>query len=1060
MELRDREKWFNREVSEGLTSPFLCHVELSDDEIQETIQQVRQFTSWKPERFLRLQKLFPLVSVWSICYILSENYGEDGTHKVWPLVSEGLNIPLESQLDRRQIALNFREICDRFFLCYATGKRAVDTFISQAGVSKYQFDPVIRTFWNSERINGCLPSLENTEELNTWEDAAARYLTFNPRAQLVLLADFQAYYATIFIRCRRGQPARNSFEAAFHERVNDWKSVQSSISKITFIPHLVWNERLFAVMPQHAGTYLLRYRDPVQNIEAQPRRLRARQKWPLPSPWPKNLIVMHESADAEVSLFRALSDILVFSAETGHHISTLESRQTGQFSLNESNVVLVSQSQFSLNQFQSQQRGALHVLEKVLSHRGEEILFSDSSLGMVNVRPRIKSRVIGSLPLQLPDNHIKVLARDSEIQIETTQLQTKCWVEVNDITGMEIAFDEKLTETLNLRDFIAPSEEALFVNVTLKVAKNGRVLQRSRYLFLPFVSHIYEDRFLQFETGVSPLTNFELNKCEGVILQEHGARLDDSFTSDYATLFLKLGKKRQTLIWPNTIDRIEYFFDRGDKHNLLPGSEIEVGPKFNDDYVVLHCQNKEAKLEIGGRIEERPFKNGRMYTIRLSEFLTQGKNPDINVLMHDMKIPWLRVKRSLSPQAFELKNRTRSISCSLMLNTPIDYLVLEFQDISGTTQSYTTSFSHRPSPMTLPPWISIEIVQPSLAASIRFDRTKYTGLPLVCVLKATVNSDGETFNLTDDEGGRCVIGMLDVSESQDIPLNHLTRMGEWLNVKMHQSSSRQLQDTIGNIYDSEIKRLAQSSRHQSQLLKLYESSITGNVVDFGKKIPSEIPDIFSFPNHAFVAFPAYSEDLAEKSFRHLFELRNHSLQQATKDKLLDHHIAAAYSNFAIVAQNGGNLRGFEFKRFEDLFRGPLEGSGNFGLLTPDHYTKAIKQFLLRMSDLGFGEDFAPSQFETLLRLPTSLRNIPIDVILWPEEIFTTYEDSLQDTVKLLSAFAKASRNGLAKEFIAQLSSATSIDEAKITNCLALCIEAGLEVFSFYLLLWDIVKRNP
>ena len=98
------ELWLSGQLKEGLLSPFLSHVDISDVDLNKYKVKITEYLSGNEYRYTNLQKQFPLVSVWAISYPLSRNYGEK-SHAVWPVIGDFYNALPETHYVRSRITM-------------------------------------------------------------------------------------------------------------------------------------------------------------------------------------------------------------------------------------------------------------------------------------------------------------------------------------------------------------------------------------------------------------------------------------------------------------------------------------------------------------------------------------------------------------------------------------------------------------------------------------------------------------------------------------------------------------------------------------------------------------------------------------------------------------------------------------------------------------------------------------------------------------------------------------------------------------------------------------------
>ena len=1075
------ELWLSGQLKEGLLSPFLSHVDISDEDLNKYQLKITEYLNGDEYRYTNLQKQFPLVSVWAISYPLSRNYGEK-SHAVWPVIGEFYNALPETHYVRSGICKNFAKICDKHFLCYTSQGRPSNILLSQAGVAKNQFEHVVRTFWNSERVYGRLPDLDNTDEVNKWEDAAAEYLYHHTIAKMVLLADFQAYYATLYIRCRKNIKPRNKFETLFYAEVGNFADLSSESNALKPQVPLRWDNFVSLRMPEHPGSYLLRYALDDGSPEQPPRRLRRNQMWPLPDSWPKNVLIQHEMESIAVTVYNDFEDILIFQSGTGDYLTKVGRDMSGTIWVSEPSIVLVSQSSFKCGDAFSDSSTGKHTLFLELSASGQVVSFDSGHKLKLKIKPRVNGEVLNPLPLVGLNKRRVTLGRQSSIQIETSHADTEFWVKIiNDketVVSFNVEFEEELTQEICLADYFAPSDTVKSFRLEIKASENGRNLKVVSGLFFPMIEKCFGNSMIAFDprsfapSGEQQTLKIDPLKSSGILISGQGVGLDPKFIEDHAEITLQSGSLNEKLIWKNSNDRIEYFNGHGERSILPYGSEIEIEDVYTEAYIVIHSSSPTAKLKISRREELYPFKRRSSFVVRLAEFLSENSIPEIFLISDEVSIPVAKIRRSLRPSIFKISQNRYSQFIKLGFNRSIESIALKTIDLNSNEKLIALPLGHIPSSEPIPNWIKIDGSSDSIALEISEEKFE-TPTCLAEILVKPQGRDEFVSVYNDKSEGLCfgITGKNYREAQQRLSSKETHQIIDWLSRRMDGESRNQLNSKFYSRLSRDLEVLREEPSGQTRAVDIISNYFLRNDLPNpdGYSPLKSIPEAFGYDDHSFSAFHTNTKG-ADKliAFKQIYAGRGLLADKVIAKGGAHPFLAAGFSNYAQANQNNTPLKNLTVKKMNSFFSGlplvetsrPKKYQSGY-CLSKEHYHFSIDSFLDRMTFLGFGSgiDEQLPQFSTLQRLPLVLRQRTIETIDWPKNIYSVYSDALQETIRLISNFAKECRYGNAREFIPTLSNQTGIQEIEIRSCLSLCLEAGLEIFGFYLLFFDIQKNN-
>lgn len=1091
MDLKSIELWFDLQMQRGLQSPFLAHIDFGEQDPSKFLIAVKTFLSGNSWRFLDFQKLCPRFSVWALCRPLSEAYGEKdtafGAGSVWPRIGKPYGINIDDINLRKLICNNFRSIADRHHLCYGNSglHRDVDDLLTQAGVAVSQLIPVARTFLAAERIIG-LPDVDTTEAINKWEDDSAHFLTNNPVAERVLLADYTAYYARVFIGCRKGEKPTSPFEEAFHKIISDRASDKTVNDRLDYSPQLIWaNPGLAIKMPERAGPYILRYKDSTNRIIG-PIRCRKSQLWRLPFPWPNRIDCVHEKMDQSIKITENNDELLIFSADSNFLTNRLQVNLTGTVWVADSNIILVSESPYRISGFSVSRQEKLYICYMKLGREGVKVLRKDGGIWDIRARPRLRCKFKKMTALRSEGQRLPLLSRRSLVEIETTQLGIGCSVVIKSNETekkIEYDFEDQLTEELILGDYISPFDNPTKISVTIYPKASDRQSHKISGFIWPAIDKMLDETTLIFHperVGEKQPAHLDVmeDASTHIRLNSGGLALREDETFRRAVVCIKTEKGPENFIWKNSLDSIILVDETGEERLVDLGSDLLLPQNLSHSHLILNCTSKDAKLNIGGRIEEHPFKSSNQYIVRLGEFLNSVGNDRISLIRHHSSALWVQIKRATKPEQFSVIKRGPQLSVSIKLNVGCENIVLEGESISGEKTTVFVPVRHVSSPEKVPSWIhGIDVGQNGQSIKIDFNCSKYSAPLTVFRFAAQVSGKPIRAFLGEDVGkyNICLSGQNKSNDSSESSLKLISQLLTWLNSNHAREVRTHINEELLPLLNRESRTLSGANGGISKLLAC-EHAQSNTHLNIGNNFYSVLavfPDLYSGDPYTFTGLISDKADNKKIAFYKMYEWRNYLIRQAFSESNLSVAFLSGYQNFIRSAATGESLEGFNFKRYcnsayeeaaSEIRSNPnilRHWNANIKILSGIHYLYALKKFEARFSETRLlDEGNTSSCVLNLGKMRSQIDRIAVDVMPWPESQHSSHPDFFQYCVKLLSAFAKASRHGMASEFSMQLAQTSNIKQEAVLSAIARCIHIGPELFSFYLLLNELSKRHP
>jgi len=1076
----------------GLQSPFLAHIDFGDQDPNSFVKAVELFLNGDSWRFLKFQKLFPRFSVWALCRPLSEAYGGRnstfGSGSVWPRIGSPYGINIDDVNLRKLICNNFRKIADKHHLCYGNSglHRDVDDLLTQAGVAIGQLVPVARTFLAAERIIG-LPDIETTESINKWEDDSAHFLTNNPVAERVLLADYTAYYARVFIACRKGEKYKSPFEEAFYKVINERVGDKTVNECLDYSPQLIWGGAGLAMkMPERAGPYLLRYKNP-QNQIIGPIRCRRSQEWMLPLPWPDRIDCIHEDMDQSIKVREQNRELLIFSSETKFLTNRLTENQTGTIWTADSDITIISESPFRIEGFSVIKSGALFICYLKLEREGIKITGRNGFVWDIRSRPRLRCKFKNTTPLRSEGKRLPVLSRSSILEIETTQKGVGCSIIIKSPEfekKIEYDFENNLVEELILGDYISPFEFLTKISVTIFPKNSTRQSHKISGYIWPSVECMLEENTLLFydERVASEKPAFLdviEDESDHIQIDSTGISLDHRQSFRRAIICIKTKVSKERFIWKNTHDYMVLVDETGEEKLLDIGSSLLLPSDVYDAHLILFCNTKEAKLNIGGRLEQHPFKSSNKYIVRLGEFLSDAQNDQISLFRHDMSFKWLQIKRATKPEVFKVTKHGPRLNVSIKLNIACENIILNGETISGQSSTIIIPLKHVQAPDKIPAWINnVDINEDGKLVKIDINCSKYKGELTLYGFGVQISGTEPIQPFLGENNKNYKICLFDHHEPDLLKENsaeYISQLLFWINSNYHRQSRQHIHSELKPLLNEKCRSLSVRVAGASKLLACEHSlkSLESESSDGAYSILPVYPELYSGEPYTFSRILYDKSDTKNIGFYKIYEMRNDRLKKLFSERNLSVAFLSGYKNFIRSNKTGESLSGFDFVRYLSSANEEADAiirlkpnilkhwNSDIKVLSGVHYFYALKKFEQRFSESKFfqDDDAGPSNLN-LSKIRVYIERLHVDVFPWPDNQHSLYTEFLQYCVKLFSAFAKASRYQKASEFTLQLSQVSGLQQTEVLAAIARCIKIGPELFSFYLLLHEMTKRHP
>lgn len=645
-----------RAIQSPAAPPFLGLVAL--ERPAQALERAKRFLAGRPERIDQLFRWTPYLAAWSLAHSLAKGYGDGGDTGIYRHFETALGIPLSSANIRRDLYGRFCAFCARLGMPTGGFDRMVDVYLLQAGVPVALLPQVIDAFQRQERAFG-LPPLDNSAQLNRWEDDSVAFL----HPSLVtpgraLRADETAYHAGLYARLRFGAAPANEFEKTFAEILDrERKTHNRSGASATPRPHLVWRRGgVELLLPKAEGRFQLCPDD------GRMLRLRGGDSWVLPQPWPKT---MHWQVGEHTGIIPFLpteQDIAVFDLASGRLVREL--RADGRSaSIDANDVILLCRSPFTVGAepATSIEDGSFHGFAQ-LTTESVPVVVGDSTMA-ISALPRRRISFKGGLVAQGPQGPLH--GPDASLIVETGLVRTEArWLRVTlgGVTAdLECRTNDQGMAEIGMRDLLGafPVETAIDpvrLRVELMAPTEAGTNKSSGVSTSAWVWPGFAGTDGWVYNAQRPPRNLMLGQARHLVIDSSGRPcLDHSGGYAFAQIVFDIEGEAVTfhLPWPDvTVTRRD--LDGGNR--FLPlGTRLLLGTDDRFDSLVIRSPDPRASLSIRGRWESAPFGDGLSRTLALRELAAPGADHRIVLRRSNgQEVVLLEVASALEPRHFSV----------------------------------------------------------------------------------------------------------------------------------------------------------------------------------------------------------------------------------------------------------------------------------------------------------------------------------------------------------------------------------------------------------------------
>jgi len=639
-------------------------------------------------------------------------------------------------------------------------------------------------------------------------------------------------------------------------------------------------------------------------------------------------------------------------------------------------------------------------------------------------------------------------------------------------------FGDRPETSVRLADHATLTGDPQVLRGELRLRGSARALVRFRAWIWPGLRALQNESL--FVSDQKP-ANFKQDLSQFIALDASGRLcLDPDAAYETAKLVFEIDGERVDFEVPRPGLAVTLIDSDGRPKPITLGETIIVRDEDRGGFLTVRCPDRNAVLNVRGRLEPDAFRSTRTRILALSDLIQPAPQDDVSIeRSHYSGVPLqlARIQPAMSPKRFAITRRAEIFEILLEMQSDIDAVRFSLESESGEREEFECAVGYQPVSRPAPPWLNVQRDHRDATRHIlKIDLKGFSSE--LCLAEFQVrpagqnnfrpltNLRGDTYALALKEPGPTdfeeLVNRPDARKRFEI----LTR---WMQICFAPESWDQVSQFLPARWNSlGSLLLARPGGREFLLSCAHMSSPSGAARSW---VPLAHPlqinaDLYGGPAISFHAVASRGEEGSDH-LAILAATHHRRLREMTAAPALSPAFFASFRNFREAQNSDVPLADFSFDRYQQAFHSMDTRPGarwfwqiSDELLGPAHYGAAMGRFSDRLYDAGLEEagsnDARIAAATTLARRAERLKaKVP--------QLRDGVDQShaiLEWAPALFSGFAEASRRGHVAQYLDRLEAELERSRATILGDIAFLIRLGPELLAFFLLLWELVTRKP
>lgn len=1065
------------------TPPFIGLAEISNEYKESALKKSKEFLSGIIYLLPILFEQYPFTSAWCVTSQLSDHYGEEGNSAIYKHLEDVFRVPLENQSDRKSLHRGFCKVCDLLGLT-SKGQRMVDLYLLHAGVSKPMLQYLIEAFFRMESAFG-FPQTESSEILNHWENDSLQFLPQSIQTpRRAILWDETSWYASLYAKVRQDDnefEPKSQYEEHFfkvYKELNNPNGPRRPPYQTIPKPQLIWHEDGLTLKTPNVEGKLKIFLDQ----DPQPYIFPGGVERVLPQPWPAKIKYIQGNFEGELNFLTGNQDLAFFDYSTGKLLNPQKNRG-GVIEIDTTQVVILSRSPYEIGENSAENIDEDCYISAQCLNPVVSVKLKD--LREVKIRSRSRRRLtLNQGQIASGPNGI-LYSSEAILNVETG-------LELDEIRFLRVTSSSKSIDVpiqifegfgkvklidlySKLLDIFPPDPMKFRIDLLIpQDSKGSRIVSgvNSQIWFWPA---FLKRNGTVYESTVEP-KNLMLEQSQHLSLDNKGCiSLDPQGGYISAHAVFKIENELVSFDFPWSEVVVIRRGLTGKVAVLQLGERLVVGKENRFDILTIRCPDRHASLIVKGKLETNSFPSGLPRNLSMLSLMEIAEDNKVRLLSSKgNEILLFEITQALASDSVEFVPSYGGVNIQITLQNPIDAVALEIQyENDEKNETIEVGFGRKPVKTRRPEWLRAEL-QDNDARKVRLeivDQDYYGGYALACIflrpeLVSTNGNDNNWCPLHNSKGEQYAFIL---GKSTPVSLsNHgriFAKLNHWITQRYANESWREIKKSLLPRWEEYGLVLSSNPGGRGRLISMAHM-FDNEAYDW---VPVMHP-IYFVPD----LYNASKIDYAGLSGSQISSLdqmaKIYALSSAPlREQFLLHPTAyLAFGNIKEAHSKDTSLQNFDprkfFKNLPQIDDDPSAGSFWHGtpILGSNHWRAAHLKFNERISLVGYFTDEKISDRQVdLLMLIKRVRDETEPSYQPPIPNWKSNENE-QDNIGLwaaatLSEFARASRSGNVEDFISKTKNDLVWSEEKVLYTLALALRLAPELFSFFLLVWQLAE---